>query len=118
MYKCKYCDKEFFFEGKLKRHLIFNHPNEPEDSELYTSIRDEILGGSLHYNSVSSPPTWPNTRFIYDEVEPQRPLFTPSSRITQRHFNIEYTTIPRVDEDLSMDWTHSDIVIIPMPTDF
>ena len=53
MYKCKCCDKEFFFEGQLKRHTLFNHPQAEQPSSLFTDIERQV---SSIVEEVSSTP--------------------------------------------------------------
>lgn len=42
MYKCNSCGKEFFFEGQLKRHTLFNHPQAEQPSSLFTEIERQV----------------------------------------------------------------------------
>lgn len=42
MYKCNSCGKEFFFDGQLKRHILFNHPQAEQPSSLFTEIERQV----------------------------------------------------------------------------
>lgn len=93
MYKCKFCDKEFFFEGKLKRHLLFNHPAEPEDSDLYVRIRDQISS-----ELRDRPPTFTHRMWVDEYLR----IFGIPTR--QRRSNVQLVANPNMVEDLSVDW--------------
>lgn len=45
MYKCNSCGKGFFFEGQLKRHILFNHPQAEQPSSLFTEIEEAVRAG-------------------------------------------------------------------------
>lgn len=103
MHKCKHCEKLFFFEGQLKRHIAFNHPKEAEDSELYRLIRDEVLEELVPY---PPPPEHHQLRWINELPAPICDVTTRTSRTN----TISRTYIPypplwhTIGEDLSAAW--------------
>lgn len=74
MYKCNNCGKDFFFEGQLKRHVLFNHPQAEQPSSLFTEIERQVSSviddapiasrrnrPTVHYNSeLGGYPGYPN----------------------------------------------------------
>lgn len=44
LFNCKQCNKEFFFEGQLKRHILFDHVPPEKDSDLFEYAIAEARG--------------------------------------------------------------------------